>query len=515
MRALLSVSDKKDIVEFARGLEKLGWDIISTGGTYKALSAAGITVIEIDEVTKFPECFEGRVKTLNPYVHGGILHKRGDDAHVAQAKELGVEGIDLVCVNLYPFKETIERTEDFDEIIENIDIGGPTMVRSAAKNFNDVLIVTNVDDYENVLGALENGTNTVDFRRDLMIKAFEHTAAYDSMIANYMNGRFNDGFGEYQFITGKKSFQTRYGENPHQKGALYEFDNHFTENFQQVKGEASFNNINDVNGALKIASSFGDENAVCIVKHGNPCGFAIKDTLFESYTEALRCDPVSAFGGVVAVNGIVTKELAEKMNEIFLEVVMAADFEPEALKVFEKKKRLKLFSQGGKESGNEKLVMSNDTHDFKHVDGGFVYQNSDCICDNEVHNAQKKSELTATEQEMKDLEIAWKVAGLTKSNCVVYVKDSAMVAVGMGMTSRVDAAQCALKKAKEMDLDVSGAAMASEAFFPFRDSIDAAAAAGIKAIIEPGGSIRDDEVIEAANEHGISLYFTTVRHFLH
>lgn len=510
MRALLSVSDKKNIVEFARGLEKLGWEIISTGGTYKALSAAGITVIEIDQVTKFPECFEGRVKTLNPYVHGGILHKRGDEAHVAQAKELGVEGIDLVCVNLYPFKETIERTEDFDEIIENIDIGGPTMVRSAAKNFNDVLIVTNVNDYEDVLTALETNTNTLEFRRGLMIKAFEHTAAYDSMIANYMNSRFNDGFGEYQFITGKKSFQTRYGENPHQKGALYEFDDHFTKNFKQLKGEASFNNINDVNGALKIASSFGDENAVCIVKHGNPCGFAIKDTLLESYTQALRCDPVSAFGGVVAVNGVVTKELAQKMNEIFLEVVMAADFEPEALEVFESKKRIKLFSQGTK-----KLVMSKDSYDFKHVDGGFVYQNSDCICDNEVHNAKKQSELAATSQEMKDLEIAWKVAGLTKSNCVVYVKDSAMVAVGMGMTSRVDAAQCALKKAKEMDIDVTGAVMASEAFFPFRDSIDAAAAAGVKAIIEPGGSIRDDEVIEAANEHGISLYFTTVRHFLH
>ncbi len=510
MRALLSVSDKAGIVEFAQGLERQGWEIISTGGTYKKLNEAGVNVIEIDEVTKFPECFEGRVKTLNPYVHGGILHKRGDAAHVAQAKELGVEGIDLVCVNLYPFKETIERTEDFDEIIENIDIGGPTMVRSAAKNFNDVLIVTDVNDYDSVLSALENKEDSLAFRRGLMIKAFEHTAAYDAMIANYMNGRFNDGFGEYQFITGKKSFQTRYGENPHQKGALYEFDSHFSENFKQVKGEASFNNINDVNGALKIASSFGDDNAVCIVKHGNPCGFALRDTLLESYEEALKCDPVSAFGGVVAVNGIVDAPLAEKMNEIFLEVVMAADFTPEALDVFSKKKRLKLFSQGG-----TKLVMAKDSHDFKHVDGGFVYQNSDCICDNEVHNAEKKSTLTASEQEIKDLEIAWKVAGLTKSNCVVYVKGSAMVAVGMGMTSRVDAAQCALKKAKEMGLDVSGAAMASEAFFPFRDSIDAAAAAGVKAIIEPGGSIRDDEVIEAANEHGISLYFTTVRHFLH
>ena len=510
MRALLSVSDKAGIVEFAKGLEAQGWEIISTGGTYKKLNEAGIKVIEIDEVTKFPECFEGRVKTLNPYVHGGILHKRGDEAHVAQAKELGVEGIDLVCVNLYPFKATIERTEDFDEIIENIDIGGPTMVRSAAKNFNDVLIVTDANDYTSVLSALSNKEDSLEFRRNLMIKAFEHTAAYDAMIANYMNKRFNKGFGAYQFITGKKSFQTRYGENPHQDGALYEFDNHFSENFKQLKGEASFNNINDVNGALKIASSFGDENAVCIVKHGNPCGFALKATLLESYVEALKCDPVSAFGGVVAVNGVVDAPLAEKMNEIFLEVVMAADFTPEALEVFEKKKRLKLFAQGGK-----KLVMAKDTHDFKHVDGGFVYQNADCICDNEVHNAHKKSELAATAQEMKDLEIAWKVAGLTKSNCVVYVKDAAMVAVGMGMTSRVDAAQCALKKAKEMGLDVSGAAMASEAFFPFRDSIDAAAEAGVKAIIEPGGSIRDDEVIEAANEHGIALYFTTVRHFLH
>ena len=510
MRALLSVSDKAGIVAFAQGLEKLGWEIISTGGTYKKLSEAGVKVIEIDEVTKFPECFEGRVKTLNPYVHGGILHKRGDEAHVAQAKELGVEGIDLVCVNLYPFKETIERTDNFGEIIENIDIGGPTMVRSAAKNFNDVLIVTDVNDYSAVLAALENKEDSLEFRRNLMIKAFEHTAAYDSMIANYMNGRFNDGFGAYQFITGKKVFQTRYGENPHQDGALYEFNNHFSENFKQVKGEASFNNINDVNGALKIASSFGDENAVCIVKHGNPCGFAIKDTLLESYVEALKCDSVSAFGGVVAVNGVVDAELAKKMNEIFLEVVMAADFTPEALEVFGKKKRLKLFAQGGK-----KLVMSNDKYDFKHVDGGFVFQNSDCICDNEVHNAECKSEKKATAQEMKDLEIAWKVAGLTKSNCVVYVKDSAMVAVGMGMTSRVDAAQCALKKAKEMGLDVTGAAMASEAFFPFRDSVDAAAEAGVSAIIEPGGSIRDDEVIEAANEHGISLYFTTVRHFLH
>ena len=488
----------------------MGWEIVSTGGTYRVLHEAGIRVVEIDEVTQFPECFEGRVKTLNPYVHGGILYKRGDAAHAAQAQELNITGIDLVCVNLYPFKATIERTDDFDEIIENIDIGGPTMVRSAAKNFQDVLIVTDVSDYDRVLSALGAGEDTWEFRRDLMIKAYEHTAAYDAMIANYMNGRFNGGFGAQHFITGKRVFQTRYGENPHQQGALYEFDAFFTDHFRQIKGEASFNNLTDVNGALKIAAAFGEAPAVCIVKHGNPCGFAIKKTLLASYTEALKSDPVSAFGGVVAVNGIVTRELAEKMNEIFLEVIIAADFEPDAVDVFSAKKRIKLFAQGG-----EKLVLANDAIDFKHIDGGFVLQDADRVEESEVKNAEQKSTLAATEAQRKDLEIAWKVAALTKSNCVVYVKDAAMVAVGMGMTSRVDAAQCALKKAREMGLDVAGAAMASEAFFPFRDSIDAAAEAGVKAVIEPGGSIRDDEVIEAADEHGIALYFTGKRHFLH
>ena len=510
MRALISVSDKSGVVSFAKGLEAQGWEIVSTGGTYRTLNEAGIRVVEIDEVTRFPECFEGRVKTLNPYVHGGILYKRGDAAHVAQAEELGITGIDLVCVNLYPFKSTIERTDNFDEIIENIDIGGPTMVRSAAKNFQDVLIVTDADDYDRVLSALEAKGDTWEFRRDLMIKAYEHTAAYDAMIANYMNRRFNDGFGAYHFIAGKRAFRTRYGENPHQQGALYEFDTFFSDHFRQIKGEASFNNLTDVNSALKIAAAFGDAPAVCIVKHGNPCGFAIKETLLASYTEALKSDPVSAFGGVVAVNGIVTRELAEKMNEIFLEVIIAADFEPEAVEVFASKKRIKLFAQGG-----EKLVLANDAIDFKHIDGGFVLQDADRVKETEVAKAEQKSAQAATDTQRKDLEIAWKVAALTKSNCVVYVKDAAMVAVGMGMTSRVDAAQCALKKAREMGQDVTGAAMASEAFFPFRDSIDAAAEAGVAAVIEPGGSIRDDEVIEAADEHGIALYFTGKRHFLH
>ena len=495
---------------FAKYLEALGFEIISTGGTYKLLKEQGVHAIEISDVTKFPEMFDGRVKTLNPMIHGGILHRRDLPAHVETAKAHGIKSIDLVCVNLYPFKETIARTENFDEIIENIDIGGPAMVRSAAKNFADVLIVTDINDYDEVIMRIENGENTLDFRRSLMIKAFEHTAAYDAMIANYMNRRFNDGFGTKQFVVGSKVFDTRYGENPHQKGALYEFDDFFSKHFKTLKGEASFNNMTDINGALKIAASFGTAPAVSIIKHANPCGFAIKDSLYESYVEALRCDPISAFGGVVAINGTLDKKLAEKINEIFTEVIIAANVDEEALAVFANKKRIKIFSQE-----SDYLTLSNDPYDFKHVDGGFVYQESDVVRDEEVKNAKCVTKKCASEREMKDLEIAWKVAALTKSNCVVYVKNGAMVAIGMGMTSRVDAAKCALQKAKESGLDVTGAALASEAFFPFRDSIDAAAEAGVSAVIEPGGSIRDEEVIEAADEHGMSLYFTGTRHFLH
>lgn len=509
-RALLSVSDKSNIVEFAKSLIGLDYQIISTGGTYKMLKDAGLAAIEIDEVTKFPECFEGRVKTLNPYIHGGILHRRDKQSHLDQAVELGVEAIDLVCVNLYPFKATIEKTDDFEEIIENIDIGGPAMVRSAAKNFDSVIILTDPSDYSLVLNAIQNNENTVEFRRNLMIKAYEHTAAYDSMIANYMNKRFNNGMGNKQFIVGNKVMDTRYGENPHQKGGLYEFDTFFSKNFKTLKGEASFNNLTDISGAVKIAAAFGDENAICIVKHGNPCGFAIRDNLLDAYTEALKCDPISAFGGVVAVNGVVTKALAEKMNEMFLEVIIAGRIDDEARAVFEPKKRLKLF-----EYGAERIALSNDAIDFKHIDGGFVFQDADRVGADEVKNAKLVTKHVADAAAMKDAEIAYKVASLTKSNCVVYVKDAAMVAVGMGMTSRVDAARCALKKAEEMGLDVSGSALASEAFFPFRDSIDAAAGAGVKTVIQPGGSVRDEEVIAAADEHGMALYFTGVRHFLH
>ncbi|NWF66463.1 MAG: bifunctional phosphoribosylaminoimidazolecarboxamide formyltransferase/IMP cyclohydrolase [Campylobacterales bacterium] len=510
MRALISVSDKSGVVEFAKELVSLGYEIVSTGGTLKTLTQNEITAIDISEVTKFPEMFDGRVKTLNPLVHGGILHRRDNSEDVKIASEYGIKGIDLVCVNLYPFKETINKTDNFDEIIENIDIGGPAMVRSAAKNFKDVIIVTNVNDYSNVIEALKNNQNTIEFRQALMIKAFEHTASYDSMIANYMNKRFNGGFGEYQFISGKKVFDTRYGENPHQKGALYQFENFFEESFKTIKGEASFNNLTDINSAVKIVSSFGTNPAVCIVKHGNPCGFAIKDNLLESYITALKCDPLSAYGGVVAINGVVDKSLAEEINKIFIEVIVCGSITDEAIAVFESKKRIKIFTQN-----SQYLKIANDSHDFKHIEGGFVYQNSDFVSDDEVKNAKVMGEYQANEPQLKDLEIAYKIASLTKSNCVAYVKDGALVAIGMGMTSRVDASQCALKKAKEQNIDVTGAVLASEAFFPFRDSIDAAATAGVSAIIEPGGSIRDDDIIIAANEYKIPLYFTGIRHFLH
>lgn len=516
MKALISVSDKSGVVEFGRGLSELGWEILSTGGTYKLLKENGINATEVSEYTKSQEMFDGRVKTLHPKIHGGILHRRDLVSHTADAQKYGIEAIDLVCVNLYPFKATIERTDEFGEIIENIDIGGPAMVRSAAKNFADVYIVTDPSDYERVLAVLrgENSSENLDerlkFRQNLMIKAFEHTATYDAMIANYMNERFNGGFGAKKFISGTKVFDTRYGENPHQKGALYEFDKFFAKHFKSLKGEASFNNMTDLNSAVAIASSFGDAPAVVICKHANPCGFALKENVLESYKAALKCDPVSAFGGVVAVNGTLTKELAIQMKKIFIEVIIAANVEPEALEVYADKKRTKIFSQESKY-----LVNAGDKYNFKAIEGGFVYQQKDSVSDDEVTNAKQVSELRANESEMADLKIAWKIAALTKSNCVVYVKDATLLAIGMGMTSRVDATRAAVAKAKDMGLDLAGCALASEAFFPFRDSIDIAAGVGVKNVIQPGGSIRDDEVIVAANEHKMSMYFTGIRHFWH
>ncbi|HEC1758893.1 TPA: bifunctional phosphoribosylaminoimidazolecarboxamide formyltransferase/IMP cyclohydrolase [Campylobacter lari] len=510
MKALISVSDKEGVVEFASELAKLGFELLSTGGTYKLLKENNLQVQEVSDFTQSPEMFEGRVKTLHPKIHGGILYKREDKNHQKQAKEHNIESIDLLCVNLYPFKKTTILTQDFDEIVENIDIGGPAMIRSGAKNFKNVIVVCDILDYGKIIQALKDNTLDLDFRRTLMIKAYEHTANYDAYIANYMNERFNGGFGASKFIVGQKVFDTRYGENPHQKGALYEFDDFFTHNFTTLKGEASFNNLTDINAALNLASAFDKAPAVAIVKHANACGFAIKENLLQSYIHALKCDTLSAYGGVVAINGTLDKELAQKINEIYIEVIIAANVDDDALEVFKDKKRIKIFTQKA-----PFLTRAYDKYDFKHIDGGFVYQDSDEVKEDELKNAVLKSERKANEQELKDLEIAMKIAAFTKSNNVVYVKNGAMVAIGMGMTSRIDAAKAAINKAKEMGLDLNGCVLASEAFFPFRDSIDEASKIGVKAIIEPGGSIRDEDIIQAANEYGIALYFSGVRHFLH
>ena len=524
-KALLSVSDKSGIVEFARELVALGFEILSTGGTLKVLCQAKIPATEVSQYTQSPELFGGRVKTLHPKIHGGILYRRENPQDIADAKTHGIEPISLVCVNLYPFYETTQRTDDFSEIIENIDIGGPSMVRAAAKAYENVLIITDPSDYTLAIEALKSNQNTLELRRSMMIKAFSHTAHYDATIANYMNERFSGGFGERVFISGKKILQTRYGENPHQQGALYGFGEFWERGFRVLKGEPSFNNLTDINSAIALASSFGAQKAVSIIKHGNPCGFAIKDTLLESYRAALACDSLSAYGGVVAVNGVVDEELANEMSKTFIEVLVASEITQQAQAIFASKKRMKLFSINalGAESSKSKaqsldssvIALPYDRYDFKHIGGGFVYQQSDVITREELANATCKTACQASPELLQDLHIAYVIAALTKSNCVAYVKDGALIAIGMGMTSRVDASRAALAKAKDMGLETRGCVLASEAFFPFRDSIDLAAQAGVRAIIEPGGSLRDDEVIAAADEHDIALYFTGVRHFLH
>lgn len=510
MFALLSVSDKSGIVEFAKGLRECGYEILSTSGTLKILQENNIPVLDIASYTGAKEMFDGRVKTLNPKIAGGILYRRNLETHQKDAQENDIKPIDLLCVNLYPFKQTIEKTNDFEEIIENIDIGGPSMIRAGAKNFESVLVVTNPNDYDKILQKLKSGENSLELRIEMMIKAFEHTAGYDCLIANYMNERFNGGFGEHAFITGKKVMDTRYGENPHQKGALYAQSEFFFKDFQILKGEPSFNNFTDIDSAIKIASQF--KNSVCIIKHGNPCGFALKDTPLLSYTSALSCDSLSAFGGVVAVNAKVDLELAQKIGEIFIEVLIAPSFSQEALDFLSSKKKLKLFSLL---SNASYFNLPTSKESFKSILGGFLLQESDSVSDEEIKEAKKMGEYEASESQKRDMEIAYKIAALTKSNCVAYVKDGALVGIGMGMTSRVDASRNAMLKAKDMGLDLNGCVLASEAFFPFKDSIELAASMGVSAIIEPGGSIRDDEVIECANSHKIPIYFTFKRHFLH
>ncbi len=508
MYALLSVSDKYNIDIFARELITLGYKILSTGGTLEYLRKANIKALDLSEYTNTKEMFDGRVKTLHPKIHGGILFRRDNKQDIETASNNHIEEIGLVCVNLYPFKETTQKSNDFDEVIENIDIGGPSLIRAAAKNYKHVIVVVESSDYKNVIECLQQNKNTLEFRQAMMIKAFEHTANYDCYIANYMNATINKTFGKYHFIAGKKFSDTKYGENPHQKGALYEFDDFWSKNFHILKGESSFNNFLDINAATRIVSAF-DDNAVCIIKHNNPCGFAIKENALLSYESALKCDNLSAYGGVVAINGELEVNLAKKMNETFFEAIVANSVTQEALEVFSTKKRVRIFTLNKTHKNNINNL------DFRCINGGFLLQDKDKINDSEVLNANLVSNTQATSAQMKDLLIAYKLAFFTKSNCVTYVKDSALIGIGMGLTSRVDSAKLAIKKANDMGLNMNGASLASEAFFPFRDSIDLAASVGISAIIQPGGSIRDKEVIDAANEHKIALYFTGIRHFLH
>lgn len=505
MHALLSVSKKDKIDIFARGLISLGYKIISTGGTLSYLQKYGIKAQDLSSYIKCEELFDGRVKTLHPKIFGGILFRRNNKNDAKQLQDYNIKAIDLVCVNLYPFEETTKKSDDFNLIIENIDIGGPSLIRAAAKNYKSVIVVTDYKDYDLVLDYINNNKNNIDFRKNLMIKAFEHTANYDCYIANYMNDKFNNGFGNFKFISGKKYMNTKYGENPHQKAALYEFDNKWQDNFNILKGDVSFNNFLDLNIAFKIIKSF-DKNALCIIKHGNPCGFALKENPLNSYINALKSDNVSAYGGVVALNGFVDKELALKMNEIFFEAILADSFSNEAIEIFRAKKKLRIFTM---------KEFIDDNFDFKHIRGGFLFQDIDTVTNLEVINAKQMGIVSAKNSQIKDLEIAYKIAAFTKSNCVTYVKDSILVGIGMGLTSRVDATRLAILKAKDMGLSLQGSSLASEAFFPFRDSIDLAASVGVEAIIEPGGSIRDDEVIQASNEHNIALYFSGKRHFLH
>jgi len=507
-RALISVSDKTGLVDFARKIAELGWEIVSTGGTARTLEEAGIKVTEISRVTDFPEILDGRVKTLHPKVHGGILAKNTPE-HFQVLKEQGIVPIDLVVVNLYPFQQTIARPGvSLDEAIENIDIGGPTMVRAAAKNYQRVAIVVNPQKYGEILSELEEkGEISIATRERLALEAFQHTAQYDAAIANYLAGKFtNEQFPEQYIVVGQKKQDLRYGENPHQKAAFYVFPGNTQGTIagaRQLQGkELSYNNIVDIEAAWTLVQEF-EQPAACIIKHTNPCGTALGENLVEAYQRALAADPVSAFGGIIGLNRQVDKETAEKIAETFMEAVVAPGFAPDALEVLKKKQNLRLLEI--------EPVQEQSEYWLEKVSGGFLVQDLDKKTVN-LEELQVVTEKKPTAAELEELLFAWKVVKHVKSNAIVVTKDRQTIGVGAGQMNRVGAANIAFKQAGEK---VQGAVLASDAFFPFRDTVDAAAKAGIKAIIQPGGSIRDEESIQACNEHGITMVFTGVRHFKH
>ncbi|EOX0972769.1 bifunctional phosphoribosylaminoimidazolecarboxamide formyltransferase/IMP cyclohydrolase [Vibrio parahaemolyticus] len=522
-RALISVSDKTGIVEFAQALAERGVDILSTGGTARLLAEQGIAVTEVSDYTGFPEMMDGRVKTLHPKVHGGVLGRRGQDDDV-MAKH-GINPIDMVVVNLYPFAETVAKDGcTLADAVENIDIGGPTMVRSAAKNHKDVTIVVNASDYDRVIAEMDanNKSLTLETRFDLAIAAFEHTAAYDGMIANYFGtmvpsyGENKEGDEESKFPrTFNQQFEKkqdmRYGENSHQAAAFYVEANPqeaSVSTARQIQGKAlSYNNIADTDAALECVKEF-NEPACVIVKHANPCGVALGKDILEAYNRAYQTDPTSAFGGIIAFNQELDAETATAIVERqFVEVIIAPSVSAEAIEVVAAKKNVRLLECG-------EWSTKTTGFDVKRVNGGLLVQDRDqgMVSLDDLKVVSKRQ---PTEEELKDALFCWKVAKYVKSNAIVYAKGDMTIGVGAGQMSRVYSAKIAGIKAADEGLEVAGSVMASDAFFPFRDGIDAAAEAGIKCVIQPGGSMRDDEVIAAADEHGMAMIFTGMRHFRH
>jgi phosphoribosylaminoimidazolecarboxamide formyltransferase/IMP cyclohydrolase len=516
MRALISVSDKNGIVEFAKKLQELGVQIISTGGTHKTLEEAGVKVTGISEVTGFPECLDGRVKTLHPNIHAGLLAMRSNPEHMKQLEDLKIETIDIVVVNLYPFKETILKKGVTREVaIENIDIGGPTMLRSAAKNYQDVAVVVDPRDYNLVIDELKTGNGvTLDTKFYLCSKVFAHTAHYDTMIAAYMkNERQDSNLPETFTMTFEKVQEMRYGENPHQKAAFYKevgkTDGLLSSALQLHGKELSFNNINDTNGALELLKEF-EEPAVVACKHSNPCGVGTGENVYDAYVKTYNADPTSIFGGIVVMNRELDEKTAEEINRIFVEIVVATSYSEKALEILKSKKNIRLLA-----IENISTKQDENSYDLKKVAGGILVQTIDSkLLSGELKTVTKKE---PTEQEMKDLIMAWKIVKHTKSNAITIVKNGQSIGIGPGQVNRIWACKQAIEHAVEFlgEDSLKGACLASDAYFPFSDCVEAAAEAGITAIIQPGGSIRDNDSVEACDKHNMAMLFTDMRHFKH
>ena len=505
-RALVSVTNKEGIENFCKGLEKLGFEIVSTGGTLKKLVEAGVKAIPIDEVTGFPEMLDGRVKTLHPMVHGGLLYRRDLVEHVNTIKEHGISPIDLVCVNLYEFEKALRSGKPLADMIENIDIGGPSMIRSAAKNFKDVLIVTDPKDYDKVLQAIENNTDDYDFRLNLAYKAFSMTGAYDAMISRYFASVCNDEFPDTLNISLKKVEHLRYGENSQQQANKYEDSFIFKSllDYEQLNGkEISFNNVNDLYGAVAVVREFSGNIVTAAIKHSTPCGVAIGNTGYESYMKAYEADPQSIFGGIVAVNYKVDKATAEQMNKIFLEIVAAPDFDEDALVELKKKKNLRVLKL-------KNLDAKEAKYDIKYLEGKVLVQN---LNNKMIEEMKVVTNATPTKEQLTDMEFGMKVVKYVKSNAICIVKNGVTLAIGGGQTSRVWALENAIHN--NPDKDFKGAVLASDAFFPFNDCVQVAYDAGIGAIIQPGGSIKDQDSIDLCNELNIPMVFSGYRHFRH